>query len=142
MRLPSDAALIVLDEVEGEALRAVWREERLPVVLACAGGEPLADEARLPSPAPDAFANGALETALDARGVTTLVIVGAPGSERVAATARSAAARGYRLFWVAHPGDADTLPEARAVNRETALAAARRARARERWKAARRTAAG
>jgi hypothetical protein len=117
MRLPADAALIVTDESNAEPLLAVWREERLPIFHV------------------NAEDSGDLEPSLEAIGATTLVMHGAG----VEAIAEAAAAQGFRVFVVA---DKPTLDPgvARTVSVETAVAAARRARFRERWLAARRVA--
>jgi nicotinamidase-related amidase len=140
MRLPVDATLIVMTgasaDEDVEALLAAWRRERLPIfhVRREPGDAP---EPVIVALADDAFAKSDLEAALDAIGATTLVIVGARGP--AAATARAAAGRGYRVFVVANA----PLVEAEAAKMatlETALAAARGARWRERWQAARRAA--
>ncbi len=129
MRLPADAALIVVNRAEADpavaALLAVWSEEALPVF-------------HVDSTAPGAFAGSDLEASLDAVGATTLVVCGGPPPDAVAATARDAAGRGYRVFLVGDAAAADAvLDDVRAVTCETALAAGLRARARERWRAAR-----
>jgi nicotinamidase-related amidase len=141
MRLPTDTALIVIDEAPESshdnpdaefaiaALLEVWREERMPVFHV---GRELSDP----------FADPDLEASLEAIGATTLVICGALAQEAVAA----AAGRGYRVFVVADGADAQALATmnhefAQVVTSETTLAAGRRARARERWKAARRAGA-
>jgi len=131
MRLPSDAALIVIEGSAGAdpaaeaviaALVAAWREERLPVFAIRAGA---------------AFAE--TERELEGIGATTLVVCGAS----VEATVRTAAGLGYRAFvvedacWSAGGMRALAGMEAKVVDGATARAAARRARARERWKAAR-----
>ena len=75
------------------------------------------------------LAEAPLDAELDALPTATLVVCGADG---YAAAAR-AAALGFRTFLVG-----ETAPEgARAVSLEQAIEAARGARARERWKAAR-----
>lgn len=128
MRLPTDAALLVLDERAAEPLIAVWREERLVVAR-------VARES-LPAGA-DAFCDPDLEAELDAAGVTTIVVVAEAGSTRLEATLRGAVERGYRVFWIGVAGAHAAPSEARAVDVETTIAAARRARDRERWRAAR-----
>ena len=75
----------------------------------------------LPLPAPDQ-----LEAALEALGTTTVVVVGDG--------AAAAAALGFRVFWI---GDEPAPEGVRAVTLAQTLAAARLARARERWKAGR-----
>jgi hypothetical protein len=75
----------------------------------------------LPLPAPER-----LEAALEALGTTTVVVVGEGAAE--------AAALGFRVFWL---GDGPAPEGVRAVSLAETLAAARLARARERWKAAR-----
>ncbi len=118
MRLPADAALILIGDPRGDAAAAaltrVWGEEGLPIFSA----------------APDAFADGALEAGLETIGATTLVARGAPAAD----FARAAVARGYRVFVVgdALEGLADV--DARFVTLETALEAGRRAKARQRLK--------
>ena len=77
----------------------------------------------LPLPAPER-----LEDALEALGTTTVVVVGDG--------AAAAAALGFRVFWIGE----DPAPEGvKAVTLAQTVAAARLARARERWKAARTT---
>ncbi len=111
MRLPTDAILAIAEGADDE-LAAVWREERLPVLTLSADA-------------------AALEAALEALGATTLVLCG-QGAE---AAARTAARLGYRVFLIgADPVEGD---DVKVVTRAMALAAARLARARERWKAAR-----
>ena len=124
MRLPTDAALIVIDEASAGVLIEVWREERLPLFQP--GAKP-----------GGAFADGELEAALDAIGATTLVICGTAFDDP---TLQAATSLGYRVFLLGdEPGAFDIGGEAaRVATLEMALAAARRARARERWKAARR----
>jgi nicotinamidase-related amidase len=124
MRLPVDAALILIGDVSelpGVApLVAAWGQERLPILRVD----------------PDAFAASDLEAALDELGATTLVLSGA--GDATLATARDAAARGFRVFLVAASPPPDPGADiARIVTPEIAVAAALRARARERWKAAR-----
>jgi hypothetical protein len=130
MRLPADAALLLLGPADGEAidaLRQAWTAEALPI---------------LEAPAEAPFADGALERALDALGATTLVLAG-PGGGRAA---RQAAALGYRLFVVeeACPGPIDIddlIPDAaRLVPLSLTLQAAAQANFRKRWRAARRPA--
>ena len=136
MRLPSDTALLVIEGPAGAdpgakamiaGLVAAWREERLPVFALRPG---------------DAFAETELE--LDTVGATTLVICGALAKGSVEATLRAFAALGYRVFLVedacSPASDMRALAgdDAKVVDGATTLAAARRARARERWKAARR----
>jgi nicotinamidase-related amidase len=124
MRLPVDAALILIGDVSevpgvGQMV-AAWAQERLPILRV--------DR--------DPFAAGDLEAALDEIGATTLVLSGE--GEAAVATARGAAARGFRVFIVAEPPLAEVSADiARIVTPETAVAAALRARARERWNAAR-----
>jgi len=75
----------------------------------------------LPLPAPER-----LEAALEALGTTTVVVVGDGAAQ--------AAALGFRVFWL---GEGPAPEGARAATLADTLAAARNARARERWKAAR-----
>ncbi len=156
MRLPSDAALIVIDEATADAatrtaiaaLLAVWREEGLPVLH-------VRDESEGPAAAPSlgepvirkragrAFAGEDLEAALDAIGATTLVVCGAFEGAALEATMRDAASLGYRVFVVADAGlPVDAGAAARVVTLATALEAGRRAKARQRWRAARSQAEG
>jgi hypothetical protein len=119
MRLPADAALILIGDPRGDEARAaltrVWRDEGLPIFSA----------------APDAFAGGVLEAGLDAIGATTLVARGAGGE----AFAIAAAARGYRVFVVGEAPAGMAGIDARFVALDTALEAGRRAKARQRLKA-------
>ena len=155
MRLPCDGALIVIDAEGGPefppavaALLEAWRAEGLPrfvVRLEARARTPATD----PASGPDAFADGALEAALDDIGATTLVLCGAPASA-LAASLRHAAALGYRLFVVAEacatdvpasPPERPALAQldselARVVTLPTALAAARQAKTRQRLNAA------
>ncbi len=75
----------------------------------------------LPLPAPER-----LEAILEALGATTVVVVGEGAAQ--------AAALGFRVFWL---GDGPAPAGARACALAETVAAARLARARERWKAAR-----
>jgi hypothetical protein len=109
MRLPTDATLLIGPGAEPELERA-WREERLPV---------LALEGEL----------AGVEAALEAIGTATVVACGEGAAEAAAA----AAALGFRTFLVGAPAAEGVV----AVSPEQALDAARFARARERWKAAR-----
>lgn len=163
MRLPCDGALIVIEaEGGGErppavtALLEAWRAEGLPRFVARREArarppatDPATGDRRLAMAGPDAFADGALEAALDDIGATTLVLCGAPSSA-LAASLRCAAALGYRLFVVADAcaiDDPTSPPErlalahldgdlARVVTLPTALAAARLAKTRQRLNAA------
>ncbi len=110
MRLPTDATLIIGAGAEPE-LEQVWGEERLPVVTF---GADLSG----------------LEAALEGIGTTTVVACG----EGAADAAAAAAALGFRTFLVGQALDAEGVVT---VSPTQALAAARLARARERWKAAR-----
>jgi nicotinamidase-related amidase len=121
---------------------------------------PLPGEPVIGKRAGSAFAGTGLEAALDAIGATTLVVCGALTHNSIEATVRAASGLGYRAFlvadacwavdvrdlggklWPAEDVHALSLANlhgeyARVVTRETALEAARRARARERWKAGR-----
>ena len=141
MRLPSDAALLVIDvqvaiddpkwgprnnpgaEAAIAALLAVWRAEGLPIFHIRHDSEQPGSPYRPDSPghafkpeaAPlpgepvtakrthSAFVDTDLEAALDAIGVTTLVVCGVLTQNSVEATVRAAADIGYRVFLV---GDA------------------------------------
>ena len=86
-----------------------------------------------------AFASSGLEAALDAIGATTVVVCGGAAAESLTA-ARDAADLGYRVFRVAGAPDAeaaDPSAKVRVVTCEIAVAAGRRAKARERWAAER-----
>jgi nicotinamidase-related amidase len=138
MRLPSDAALILVDlqsaiddprwgprnnpqaEQAIAALLAAWREEGLPIVHIRHDSvepdspyrpdrpshafkpetAPRPGEAVIGKSAHSAFVATSLEAALDALGVTTLVICGVLTHNSVEATARHAADLGYRVFVV------------------------------------------
>jgi len=109
MRLPTDTTLLIGPGAEPE-LEQAWREERLPM---------LAFDADL----------AGVEAALEAIGTATVVACG----EGAARAAAAAAALGFRTFLV---GEA-AVEGAATVTASQALDAARQARARERWKAAR-----
>jgi nicotinamidase-related amidase len=133
MRLPRDAALIVIDgagAADVGRLLAVWREEKLPVIHCGEASAALPDEPVLPPAAPGAFD----DAALDAMGATTLTFCGTGAA--LAASARAAAGLGYRVFVVSE-GPMAAGPDVRVVALDTALAAGRMARVRERLKAAR-----
>jgi hypothetical protein len=109
MRLPTDATLLIGSDAE-PALEQAWREEGLPVLQ-------VADLGRL-------------EAELEAIGTATVVVCGAGAVEM----ARLAARLGFRTFLVSE----DAAPEgAQRASLAQTLEAARAARARERWKAAR-----
>jgi hypothetical protein len=108
MRLPTDATLLLGDGAEPELIEA-WREERLPVLAV--------DLLRL-------------EAELEALDTATVVACGAGAANAAALAARL----GFRTFLV---GDAPASDEVCVVSLDQALAAARMARARERWKAGR-----
>ena len=126
MRLPSDAALLIPDPgAADQALLNAWREEALPLFpIAARGG--------------DAFADADLEARLDAIGATTLVFANGFAGDRLRATVLAAAARGYRVFAVGEGEAGDLGGDIRVVSVETAVAAARRAKFRQRWALARR----
>jgi hypothetical protein len=144
MRLPADAVLIVVsegeDDPEAATLLAVWREEALPVFRIGEGSpEAAAGASRMSMSGHGAFASSGLEAALDAIGATTVVVCGGAAAESLTA-ARDAADLGYRVFRVAGAPDAeaaDPSAKVRVVTCETAVAAGRRAKARERWAAER-----
>lgn len=131
MRLPADAVLLLLgpaaENAALDALRQAWHAEGLPIFEAPADGP---------------FADGGLERALDALGVTTMVLAGAGA----ASAARAAAALGYRLFVVdeacAGPLALDDLtPDVlRIVPLALTLQAAEMANFRKKWRATRRSA--
>ncbi len=134
MRLPADAALIVLASGEATepeavaALRGAWETEGLPVFEA---------------QAKQAFGEDGLEARLDALGVTTLVICGIAAPEAASEAIRGAASLGFRLFVVAE-ACADGLdlrglaPDAaRIASLEITLQASQGANFRRRWRAAR-----
>jgi hypothetical protein len=108
MRLPTDATLLCGEGAAPE-LERIWREERLPVL---AIGAPF-------------------EADLEAIRTATVVVCGQGGVE----AARFASALGYRTFYVGEP---PAPPGVRLASLDETLDAARAARARERWKAARR----
>ena len=108
MRLPTDATLLISDGAAPELVEA-WREERLPMLPV--------DLARL-------------ETALEASNTATVVACGVEAAQAAALAARL----GFRTFLV---GEAPAPGEVCVVSLDQALAAARMARARERWKAGR-----
>jgi hypothetical protein len=109
MRLPTDATLLLGEGADPEIAR-VWMEERLPAL------------------ALDALDR--LEAGLEALGTATVVACG----DGAAAAAALAASFGYRTFLV---GEASPAEGVVCVTLAQALEAARLARARERWKAAR-----
>lgn len=117
MRLPADAALILLAEGDpaSAALAAAWRAQDLPVFVA----------------------DGDLDARLDEQGVTTLVVCGDE-----AGFVERAISGGYRVFVVAETLAADGAAkwqggEARLASlRETVIAAAG-AKARQKLRAAR-----
>jgi hypothetical protein len=109
MRLPTDSTLLLGVGAEPE-LEQVWREERLPVLAL--GGD-----------------LSGIEAALEGIGTATVVACGQGGAQAAAA----AATLGFRTFLVGEAA-ADGVV---AVTLAQALEAARVARARERWKAAR-----
>ena len=124
MRLPCDAALLVIDvqdsivdpprgarnnpdaETMVAALLAAWRAETLPVFHI--GRDPnegdsahRPGEAVISTPASSAFVGTALEESLEAIGATTLVVCGAFTNISVEATVRHGGDLGYRIFVVA-----------------------------------------
>jgi nicotinamidase-related amidase len=117
MRLPADAALIVIDgPVAGPRnnpraedaialLLQAWRAEALPVVhvRSALGHEfkPEAGEAIVAKTTSDAFTGTELEARLDDFGATTLVVCGALTHNSVETSVRAAASLGYRVFVVA-----------------------------------------
>lgn len=107
MRLPTDATLLLGDDADPE-LQRVWREETLPVV---------------------ALGAGMREADLEALGTATIVACGAGAAEAAALAARL----GFRTFLVGE----DAAEGVRTVTLIQTLEAARMARARERWRAAR-----
>jgi hypothetical protein len=110
MRLPTDTTLL-LGEGADPTLEAVWRDERLPIMAI--GADP-----------------SGLEAKLEAAETATVVACGAGA----VAAAGLAASLGFRTFLLnAPPSGGDV----RAVSLAETLEAARGARARERWKAAR-----
>lgn len=110
MRLPTDTTLLLGPGSE-LLLEQVWREERLPVLSLDPGLE-------------------GLERALEAIGATTVVTCG----QSAAAVAAATAGLGFRTFCVGQAAGAENVV---AVSLRQAIDAARGARARERWKAAR-----
>ncbi len=129
MRLPADAALLVIDAQDAvedrrpsaghapeadrniAALVAAWRAEGLPLVhvgrppiapsaLAFAI-PPLEGEIVIVRNATSAFIGSDLEARLDELGVTTLVLCGTLATDALGASARHASDLGYRPFVVA-----------------------------------------
>jgi nicotinamidase-related amidase len=137
MRLPADAALLVLDApdlaersaVSGAitALLDAWRGEDLPVLRIAAA----------------TFDGEALEAGLEPFGATTIVVCGSARPEAILHAVRTAAERGYRLFVVAEACPegldlGDLAPAAaRLANLSQTLQAAAMANSRRRWRAAR-----
>ncbi len=118
MRLPADAALLIIDaqvagaerapQVDGAiaALVAAWRAEGLPVVHIGRhpAGSPLAPlegEIVIFRNATSAFIGSDLEARLDELGATTLVVCGTLSTHALEASARHASDLGYQLFVVA-----------------------------------------
>jgi nicotinamidase-related amidase len=117
MRLPADAALVVIDPgpetaaanpaaaENVAALVAAWRAEGLPIVDVRAGAAeadaPSEGEILIRRAAASAFVGTDLEARLDELGATTVVICGAPTPGAVEATARHAGDLGYQIFVVA-----------------------------------------
>lgn len=139
MRLPQDAALIVIDmqkaiddakwgprnnpdaEQRVTELLAAWRAAEMTVIhvrhdsieadspYAPDGpghafkpeAAPLAGELIVPKRTHSAFIDGALEAALDAAGVTQVVMCGVLTNNSLEASARHAGDLGYRVFVVA-----------------------------------------
>ena len=108
MRLPTDATLLIGEGADPE-LERVWREQRLPVL-------PIGSEL------------AGLEAALDA---TATVVAAGRGAAEVAT---EAARLGFRTFLV---GEVTAVEGVRTASPTEALEAARSARSRERWRAAR-----
>ncbi len=108
MRLPTDTTLLIGDGAAPELVEA-WREERLPALT---------------------IDLGRLEAELERLDTATVVVCGANAIEAATLAARL----GFRTFLV---GEAPAPEGAAAVSLDQALEAARMARARERWKAAR-----
>jgi nicotinamidase-related amidase len=165
MRLPSDAALIVIDAervisdprngaIVGAAIGLLvqaWRKESLPVAHVRRTSSPVDGRAYLPEAQPlpgeamlamtgaDAFAGGALEAWLDEAGATTLVLSGFGDPGPVETSLEAGAALGYRLFAVAEACAAplhEMPPEiVRVVTLQTALQAAALAQFRRKWRA-------
>jgi nicotinamidase-related amidase len=130
MRLPADAALLVIDAREAiddprrddrdvpeadkniAALVAAWRAEGLPLVhvdrapapaspSAPAAVPPLDGEIVIVRNTTSAFVGADLEARLDELGATTLVLCGALGTHALEVSARHAADLGYQVFVVA-----------------------------------------
>lgn len=126
MRLPADAALLVIDaqhavgarspgaddaskvETNIAALIAAWRAEALPLVhvgrtrdFAALAAAPLNGEIVIVRNAASAFVGADLEARLDEFGATTLVLCGALSTHALEASARHAADLGYQVFVVA-----------------------------------------
>jgi nicotinamidase-related amidase len=124
MRLPADAALLVIDAqdaVEGPrpsvghapeadrniaALVAAWRAEGLPLVHAGrqparSSFSPLEGEIVIVRNVTSAFVGSDLEARLDELGATTLVFCGTLATDALEASARHASDLGYQLFVVA-----------------------------------------
>jgi nicotinamidase-related amidase len=126
MRLPADAALLVIDaqhavgarspgaddaskvETNIAALIAAWRAEALPLVHvgrtrdpATLAAAPLDGEIAIVRNASSAFVGADLEATLDELGATTLVLCGALATHGLEASAWHAADLGYQVFVVA-----------------------------------------
>ena len=126
MRLPADAALLVIDaqhavgarrpgaddasqvETNIAALIAAWRAEALPLVHvgrtrdpAALAAAPLDGEIVIVRNAASAFVGADLEAKLDELGATTLVLCGALATHGLEASAWHAADLGYQVFVVA-----------------------------------------
>jgi nicotinamidase-related amidase len=124
MRLPCDAALLVIDlqdatddpprgarnnpeaETVVAALLEAWRIEGLPIFHirrdpSEGDSAHRPGEAVIATPARSAFVGTALEESLEAIGATTLVVCGARTNVSVEATVRHGGDLGYRIFVVA-----------------------------------------
>jgi nicotinamidase-related amidase len=126
MRLPADAALLVIDaqhavgarspgaddaskvETNIAALIAAWRAEALPLVhvgrtrdSAALAAAPLNGEIVIVRNAASAFVGADLEATLDELGATTLVLCGALATRGLEASAWHATDLGYQVFVVA-----------------------------------------
>jgi nicotinamidase-related amidase len=104
-RLPIDTVLLVLDagQTGDQALPLLqaWRDARMPIVHVFSrdgGAACPPDETFVATDSASAFTGTELETWLEARGATTLVICGSSAAGNVAETVRDAVDLGYRVF--------------------------------------------